>query len=138
MLAAVTFWLVGLAPAAAEWTKQEAYDDILGFVPRIALASLAGYLVGQLSNAWTLVSLKRRNPTGSLWSRLLGSTVIGEAADTAVFCVVAFGGLVSGATLVNYVVVGYLFKCSVELVLLPVTYRVIGWLKNRPASRRSA
>lgn len=130
VLAALTFLLVGLAPPAADWANQVAFDAILGFVPRIVVASLLGYLAGQLLNAFVLVKLKERSPDGSLWARLLGSTLVGEAADTALFCVVAFGGIVTGGTLVNYILVGYVYKVLVEALLLPVTYRVIALVKK--------
>ena len=84
------FLVVDAAPPASDWPNQEAWHAVLGFVPRIVVASLLGYAVGQLLNAWVLVRLKRRTKEGSLWARLLGSTLVGEAADTTIFCVVAF------------------------------------------------
>ncbi|RMB59944.1 queuosine precursor transporter [Tessaracoccus antarcticus] len=134
ILASGTFLLVGVAPPADDWGNQDAFDAILGFVPRIVLASLLGYLAGQLLNAFVLVKLKERAPGGSLWSRLIGSTLVGEAADTTIFCIVAFGGIVTGGTLVNYILVGYVYKVLVEVLLLPVTYRVIGLVKRHEPS----
>lgn len=130
VLAACTFLLVGIAPPAADWPNQAAFDAILGFVPRIVAASLVGYVAGQLLNAFVLVKLKERAPHGSLWSRLLGSTLVGEAADTTLFCIIAFGGIVTGGTLLNYVLVGYVYKVTVEVLLLPVTYRIIALVKR--------
>lgn len=130
ILASVTFLVVGAAPPASDWANQDAFTVVLGFVPRIVAASLLGYLVGQFLNAWVLVRLKERSPDGSLWQRLLGSTIVGEAADTAIFCVVAFGGIVTGGTLVNYILVGYVYKVLVEVLMLPVTYRVIALVKR--------
>lgn len=129
-VASVTFLVVGAAPPATDWPNQDAFEAVLGFVPRIVVASLAGYLAGQFLNAWVLVRMKRRTREGSLWARLLGSTVVGELADTVLFCVIAFGGIVSGGTLLNYIVVGYVYKVLVEVVLLPVTYRVIAFVKR--------
>ncbi|MFT3889811.1 MAG: queuosine precursor transporter [Arachnia sp.] len=131
VLASVTFLAVGALPPAADWGNQEAFDAVLGFVPRIVAASLVGYLAGQLLNAWVLVKLKERTSEGSLWARLLGSTVVGEAADTTLFCLIAFSGVIGGATMVNYILVGYLWKVSVEAVCLPITYRVIAVVKRR-------
>lgn len=138
VLAACTFLLVGTAPPAPDWPHQEAFDAILGFVPRIVVASLLGYFAGQLLNALVLVRLKERTPDGSLWSRLLGSTLVGEAADTSIFCVVAFGGIVTGGTLINYIAVGYVYKVLVEVLLMPVTYRVITVVKAREPSLEQA
>ena len=130
-VASLTFWLVSITPPAPEWPNQEAWQAVLGFVPRIVLASLLGFLAGQFLNAYVLVKIKQRTQEKSMWARLLGSTVVGELADTAVFCVVAFGGLVSGSTLLNYVLTGYVYKVAVEVVLLPVTYTVIRAVKRR-------
>lgn len=130
LLASLTFLAVGAAPAAPGYENQDAFVAVLGFVPRIVAASLVGYLVGQFLNAWVLVKLKQRREKGGLWKRLLGSTVVGEAADTTVFCLIAFGGQIDGGTMLNYIVVGYLFKVGVEAVLLPVTYRVISLVRS--------
>lgn len=76
------------------------------------------------------MKLKQRREKGGLWKRLLGSTVVGEAADTTVFCLIAFGGQIDGGTMLNYIVVGYLFKVGVEAALLPLTYRVISLVRS--------
>ena len=131
ILAAVTFWLVQISPPAADYANQEAFEAVLGFVPRIVLASLLGFLVGQLLNAYVLVWIKARTQGRRLWVRLLGSTAVGEFADTLVFCTIAFYGIITGTEFVIYVVVGYVYKTLVEVVLLPVTYAVIGWVKRR-------
>lgn len=99
---------------------------------------MLGYLAGQLLNAWVLVKLKQRTKEGSLWARLLGSTVVGEAADTIIFCTVAFAGVITGGTLVNYILVGYTYKVLIEAALLPVTYRVIKLVKRREPTYYSA
>lgn len=134
VLASLSFFAVQSAPAAADWNNQEAFEAILGFVPRIVLASMCGYLVGQFANAYVLVAIKRRTQEGSLWARLLGSTVVGEFFDTLVFCTIAFYGVVTGGSFVNYVITGYVYKCAVEVLFLPVTYGVIGWIKKREPS----
>ena len=131
VVASLTFLIVGAAPPAADWPNQEAFVAVLGFVPRIVVAALLGYAVGQLLNAWVLVRLKRRTKEGSLWARLLGSTLVGEAADTTIFCVVAFAGIITGGTLLNYVIVGYVYKVAIEALFLPVTYQVIRMVKRR-------
>ena len=130
-LAALTFWVVQLSPPADGWENQEAWESVLGFVPRIVIASLAAFLVGQLLNAWVLVRLKERTQEGSLWARLLGSTVVGQLADTVVFCTIAFYGVITGGEFLNYVITGYLYKTAIEAVLLPITYRVVAGVKER-------
>jgi uncharacterized integral membrane protein (TIGR00697 family) len=131
ILAALTFWLVQISPPAEAWGNQEAFESVLGFVPRIVLASVAGYLVGQLLNAWVLVKIKERTQEKALWLRLLGSTAVGELADTVVFCTIAFYGVITGEEFLVYVAFGFAYKTLVEVVLLPVSYAVIGWVKRR-------
>ena len=130
ILAALTFLVVGAAPAGPGYETQEAFVAVLGFVPRIVAASVLGYLAGQLLNSWVLVRIKAKWGERHLWARLIGSTLVGEFADTLIFCTVAFYGVITGAEFLNYLFVGYVYKVGVEVILLPVTYRVIGWIKR--------
>jgi uncharacterized integral membrane protein (TIGR00697 family) len=130
LLAIVTFTIVGMLPYPAEYTAQSSYEAVLGFLPRIVLASLSAYLVGEFLNSYVLVKLKARTGGKRLWLRLIGSTLIGEFFDTIIFCLIAFGGILSGMDMLNYILVGWLFKCGVEVVMLPITYRVIRFLKK--------
>ena len=133
ILSALTFWLIQMSPSANGWENQGAFEAILGFVPRIVLASVCGFLVGQLLNAYVLVKIKARTNEGSLWLRLIGSTVVGEFVDTIVFCTIAFYGIITGGDFLNYVIVGYFYKTLLEVLLLPITYRVIAYVKaNEP------
>lgn len=132
-LAGLTFWVVQLAPAAAEWPNQKAFEAILGFVPQIVLASIIAFLCGQLSNSWTLVQIKKRTAEKKLWARLIGSTVVGEFVDTVVFTMIASLGRLSFDEFLNYFVVGYVYKTMLEVILLPITYRVIKIVKAREA-----
>jgi uncharacterized integral membrane protein (TIGR00697 family) len=131
VLAAVTFFVVQISPPADGYENQAAFEAVLGFVPRIVLASICGYLVGQLLNSYVLVKIKARTKERKLWLRLIGSTVVGEFADTFVFCTIAFYGVITGAEFWNYVLVGYLYKTLLEVVLLPITYPTIRWVKRR-------
>lgn len=131
ILAAVTFWLVQISPPADGYENQASFEAVLGFVPRIVLASVCGYLVGQLLNAYVLVRIKARTKERYLWARLIGSTVVGEFADTLVFCTIAFYGVITGTEFWTYVAVGYGYKTLLEVVLLPVTYPVIRAIKRR-------
>lgn len=129
ILASATFLLVDHAPAQ-DPAMGSAFHTVLAFVPRIVLASLCGYLAGQFVNAWVLVRIKRHTKEGTLWARLVGSTVAGEFVDTALFCVIAFGGLITMGELANYTLVGYVYKCLVEILFLPLTYAVIRLVKR--------
>ncbi|WP_297555110.1 queuosine precursor transporter [uncultured Actinomyces sp.] len=130
IIAALTFLVVGAAPAGPGYENQDAFVAVLGFVPRIVAASVLGYLAGQLLNSWVLVRIKAKWGERHLWARLIGSTLVGEFADTLIFCTVAFYGVITGAEFLNYLFVGYVYKVGVEVILLPVTYRVIGWIKR--------
>ncbi|MEE2031679.1 queuosine precursor transporter [Rhodococcus sp. CC-R104] len=135
-LSALCFWLTGLLPPADFYENQDSFDAVLGVVPRMLLAGLAGYLVGQLLNSYVLVRIKARTQEKHLWARLIGSTVVGEFADTLIFCAIAAGaiGITTWSDFVNFVVVGFLWKTLVEIVVLPVTYRVIAYVKSREPS----
>lgn len=134
IIASAVFYLVQVAPPAADYENQAAFEAVLGFVPRIVAASVAAYVVGQLINSWVLVTIKTRYGERNLWVRLLGSTVVGTAADTAIFCTVAWAGVMPATTILNLMVVGYVYKVAVEVILLPVTYQVVSWVKrNEPA-----
>lgn len=130
ILASLTFWAVQVAPPAAGWENQAAFEAVLGFVPRIVLASICGFLVGQLLNAYVLVKIKERTAERALWLRLIGSTVVGEFADTLTFCTIAFYGIITGGDFLNYLITGYVYKTLLEVILLPITYRVIALIKR--------
>jgi len=131
-VASLTFLAVGAAPPGPGYENQEAFVAVLGFVPRIVIASLCGYLAGQFLNAYVLVRIKKRTAERQMWARLVGSTVVGQFADTALFCIIAFAGVFPTlSSLISYTVTGYLYKVAVEVIMLPVTYAVIRAIKKR-------
>lgn len=131
--AMLCFWIAIHLPPADFYENQEAFGTVLGTVPQLVLAGLSAYLVGQLLNAWVLVAIKKRTGEKSLWARLLGSTVVGQFADTLIFCSIAATaiGISTWGDFINFVIVGFIWKVGVEVLLLPVTYRVIAWVKKR-------
>ena len=112
------------------WTNQEAFAAVLGTTPRVFAASLVGYLFGEFSNSMILSKLKVRTEGRHLWMRTIGSTVVGEAFDSVIFITVSFAGTMPGAALAQMILFQYLFKVVFEVVLTPVTYLVIGKLKQ--------
>jgi uncharacterized integral membrane protein (TIGR00697 family) len=131
-LASVTFLAVGAAPPGPGFENNEAFKAVLGFVPRIVLASLCGYLAGQFLNAYVVVRIKQRTRERRMWARLVGSTVVGELADTVLFCFIAFIGVFpTWGSLISYTVTGYVYKVLVEVIFLPITYAVIKAIKKR-------
>jgi len=125
LLASLTILAAQISPPANGWENQAAFEAVLGFVPRIVLASLTGFLAGQLLNAWVMDLMHRRDSARFLRARLIVSTVVGELADTVLFCTIAFAGIITGIDFVMYIVLGYLVKVLAEVVLLPITTRVI-------------
>lgn len=134
ILAGLTFWLIQISPAAATWQNQAAFESILGFVPQIVAASVIAFLLGQLSNSWTLVWIKRRTQGNKLWARLIGSTIVGEFVDTFVFTLIASLGRLNFEEFLNYLATGYVYKTLFEVILLPITYRVIAHVKRHESA----
>ena len=130
-VAVLAFTIVGQLPASPEWGLQQSYSDILGFFPRIVLASLVAYLFGEFVNATILARLKIKFGGKRLWIRLIGSTVAGQLIDTVIFGLIAFSGILSASSMLNFILVGWSFKTVVEVIMLPITYRVIKFLKAR-------
>ncbi len=118
-------------PAVDGAPNVKEFDAVFGFVPRIVAASLVAYLVGEFLNSFVLAKMKVYAQGKRMWQRLVASTLLGEAVDTTIFCMVAFYGLITGSQMVNYILVGIAFKVTVETLMLPITYRVIHWLKTR-------
>lgn len=131
VMASVTFWVVGMLPPEASYQNNAAFQSVLGFVPRIVIASMAGYVLGNWLNAYVLVKIKERWGENNLWVRLVTSTLAGELVDSIVFCAIAFGGIMSLPQLLIYIFLGgYLYKCAVEILCLPFTYLVIARVKK--------
>ncbi len=130
VLMSLSIWLIGVLPADGSWGMQGAYDSILSPMPRIALASVLGYFAGEWSNSALLSRMKVLTKGRWLWTRTIGSTLVGQASDTLIFVLVAFGGVYSASDIVAMVLSNYLFKCAIEIVFTPVTYRAVGFVKR--------
>lgn len=133
LLSALTFGLVGALPTPADEFSQksaEAFSTILGLVPRIVLASLVAYWVGEFANSYILARLKVATQGRFLALRTIGSTLVGQGLDTAIFLLVAFYGLWDNSLLWTVFVSNYIFKVGVEVLFTPLTYGVVGFLKR--------
>lgn len=122
--------VVNLPPSPA-WQGQEHLEAVFGSTWRTALASLLGYACGEFANSVTLAKLKVRTQGRFLWMRTIGSTVVGEAADTLVFYPLAFFGVWSTELLLMVMAGNYAIKVAWEVLATPVTYRLVGWLKKK-------
>lgn len=124
------FALVGALPPAEGWQNQEAYEAILGTTPRIVLGSLIAYFAGEFSNSYTLAKMKILTQGRWLWTRTIGSTLIGEGVDTILFVTIAFAGSLPWPLFWSIIVSNYIFKCGMEVALTPVTYKITNFLKK--------
>ena len=129
-VAAGVFALIDWLPAAPEYELAAEFSAILGQTPRIVAGSLAAFLAGEFVNSYVLARLKVRTSGRFLWVRTIGSTVVGQGIDTAIFLLIAFGGVLSAATLREVFVSNYVFKVGVEIAFIPVTYAVVTYLKR--------
>ncbi len=133
LLLALTLAVVGALPPAQGWENQEAYRSILGQTPRIVAASLVAYFAGEFSNSWVLARMKVATRGRWLWMRTIGSTLVGEGVDTALFVLIAFWGALPSALVWSVMASNYVFKVSLEALLTPLTYRIVNGLKRAEA-----
>lgn len=131
LLAVGAILLGGALPAAPFWEDQQAYDAILGYAPRLLFASFCAYLVGEFANSFVLAKMKVATNGRWLWSRTIGSTVVGQGLDSTVFVVLAFTGTVPTGALIGIILVNWVFKSVYEAAATPLTYLVVGFLKRR-------
>lgn len=129
-LSSLTIYIVGLLPPAADWPNQQAYQTVLGLTPRIVLASLTAYLIGEFSNSFVMAKLKIKTKGKMLWLRTVSSTLVGQGLDTAIFCVIAFYGVFPNEVLIAIIVSNYVMKVVLEVLFTPVTYAVTNHLKK--------
>ncbi|HXG04841.1 MAG TPA: queuosine precursor transporter [Candidatus Binatia bacterium] len=131
LLMVVAIWLGGEIPPAPMWPGQEAYRQILGQTPRILLASFVAYLAGEFANAYVLARVKILTRGRWLWLRTIGSTLVGQGLDSAIFIGLAFAGTVPAGVLGGMMVAQWAAKVVYEAAATPLTYGAVGWLKSR-------
>jgi hypothetical protein len=124
-------WVVVGLPPAETWDGQSAYESVFGLVPRIVVASMVAFWAGEFVNSIVMAKMKVLTRGKALWSRTIGSTVVGQAADSAIFYPVAFYGIWETSDVITVMFTNWAMKVLWEAVLTPVTYAVVGWLKAR-------
>ena len=129
-LAVLAMWVGGVLPAAAFWDGQAAYQRILGYTPRLLAASFLAYLVGEFLNSMVLAKMKMATKGRWLWTRTIGSTLVGELADSAIFITASFVGTTAVPDLARLILAQWLFKSAYETIATPLTYWVVGFLKR--------
>ena len=126
----IVYYLVQLLPPAPFWPNQQAYEVILGLVPRIVLGSIVGYFAGEFSNSYVLSKLKIWTKGKHLWARTISSTIIGEGVDTILFGTIAFVGTIPWNTLILVIISSYIAKVLIEILFTPITYIIVKKLKH--------
>ena len=124
-------YVVVAMPPAAGWGGQAAYESVFGSTWRIVAASVLGFWAVEFVNSFVLAKMKILTGGRHLWSRTIGSTVFGQAVDSAIFYPVAFLGVWSNQQIVTVMITNWLLKVLWEALLTPVTYAVVGWVKQR-------
>lgn len=122
--------LVGALPPAEGWDNQTAYQTILGATPRIVAGSLIAYFCGEFSNSFTLAKMKVLTQGRWLWTRTIGSTLVGEGVDTLLFVTIAFAGALPWGLFWSVALSNYVFKVGLEALMTPATYRIVAFLKR--------
>ncbi len=129
-LAAAVYMITLALPHPASFEAQAAYETVLGSTPRVLLASLAGYLFGEMSNALVLTRIRRATGPKWLWVRTIASTLVGEGFDSVIFITVAFAGM-PGEVLWQMVLYQYLFKVAYEALFTPLTYAAVRFVRKK-------
>ena len=130
LIVVLAIWIGGLLPAAPFWEgKQAAYDTILGYVPRVLLASFVAYLIGEFANSFVMAKMKIKTKGRWLWTRTIGSTIVGQGLDSAIFITIAFAGTPDFVAI--SIVHLWLVKTGYETVATPFTYALVNYLKKK-------
>ncbi len=124
-------WIGQILPPASLWEGQGAYESILGYTPRLLVASFSGYLVGEFANSFVLARMKILTQGRWLWSRTIGSTIVGQGLDTGVFITLAYIGTASFVPVM--ILYHWLTKTIIEALATPLTYAVVNYLKGKEA-----
>lgn len=120
----------GLLPVAPIWEGQAAYEEILGYTPRLLAASFIAYLVGEFVNSIVLAKMKVATEGRFLWSRTITSTVVGQGLDSLIFVVLAFAGAIPAGALLPIILTQWIVKSAYEALATPFTYLVVNRLKR--------
>jgi hypothetical protein len=131
LVVVVVIWIGQVLPPASFWDGQKAYERILGYTPRLLVASFLAYLVGEFANSFVLAKMKVVTQGRWLWTRTIGSTLVGEGLDSLVFMTLAFAGTMPAGGLLSAILTQWLVKSAYEAVVTPLTYIVVNFLKRK-------
>jgi uncharacterized integral membrane protein (TIGR00697 family) len=133
LIAVIAIWIGQILPPSPVWEGQQAYKSILGYVPRILLASFIAYLVGEFSNSFVLAKMKIKTKGRWLWTRTIGSTIVAQALDAAIFIPIAYIGMFDWSFIAMVSIAHWIAKVTYEVVATPLTYAVVNYLKKKEA-----
>jgi uncharacterized integral membrane protein (TIGR00697 family) len=117
-------------PPDPKWKNQAAFEAVFGNAPRVVMASIAAFFVGEFVNSFVLAKIKIKTAGRRLWIRTIGSTMVGEAADSLIFYPIAFLGIWDRQRLIQVLITNYCLKVGWEVLATPLTYKVVGFLKR--------
>jgi uncharacterized integral membrane protein (TIGR00697 family) len=131
LITVVAIWIAQKLPSAPVFEAQADYERILGSTPRFLLASFMAYLAGEFTNSFVMAKMKIITKGRWLWTRTIGSTLVGQGVDTVVVLAIAFGGVLPLSVLGIMVLSHWLAKSAYEIIATPLTYVVVGYLKRK-------
>ena len=131
LILVVAIWIAGILPAAPFFEAQPAFERILGNTPRFLAASFLAYLAGEFANSFVLAQMKIATRGKWLWSRTIGSTIIGQGLDTIVVLSIGFIGIIPFSTLISMILGHWLIKSLYEIIATPLTYLIVNYLKKK-------
>lgn len=130
-LMSLFYYCATLLTPAPFWTDQPAFARLFGIAPRIAIASFTAFLVGSFLNSYIMSIMKIKTKGKRLWTRTIGSTIVGEGADSIIFNCIAFLGVFKFEDVLQIALSGFVLKTLYEIVMTPFTYIAVGWLKRK-------
>lgn len=131
LLMVIAIWIAQHLPSAPFWTDQSSFNTILGFTPRLLVASFVAYLIGSFANSFVMSKMKLFTKGRMLWTRTIGSTIVGEGLDSLIFISIAFFTVLPLGILPSLIITQWLLKTLYEVVMTPVTYVVVAFLKKK-------
>ncbi len=117
-------------PHIPQWENQEAFERTFAMAPRMALASVTAILVGEMLNAFVLAKMKVKTQGRNMWMRLVGSTFVGQGADSVIVAIVAFAGIMPWSVIISVILTGWFGKTAYEIIMLPLTTCIVKKLKR--------
>ena len=130
LVAVLALFVVQILPPGPGWENQAAYEAVIGFMPRIVAGSLTAYVIGSVLSAFVFAKIKVVTAGRRLWLRVLGSGLVGDLLDSVIFVTVAFLGVISTGQLIGLIGIAYATKIIGQMVLLPLTYRLVKFMKK--------